>query len=170
MNQPNKRFLSWRDIEGNVLEIARQIGIDEWRPDIIVGVTRGGAMPAVMLSHYLECKMIGLDVALRDSEMAPETNTWLAEDAMHGKRILIVDDINDSGATINWIMDDWESSVATLIQNQPFPWGENVRFATVINNEASDARMFPHYTGEQINKREDNVWIVFPYEEFWKGQ
>lgn len=160
-----KRLLSWQDIEGNVLEIARQMNIDEWRPDIIVGITRGGAMPAVMLSHYLECKMVGLDVALRDSDTGPEANLWLPEDALNGKRILIVDDINDTGATINWIMNDWES-----FDNREFPWGQNVRFAVVINNEASNANIEPHYIGESINKQEDNVWLVFPYEDFWKGR
>lgn len=166
MSTPIKRFLSWGDIESRVLEVARQMAVDEWRPDLIVGITRGGAMPAVMLSHYFGCKMVGLDASLRDSDNGPESNLWLPEDAIAGKRILIVDDINDSGATINWIVNDWESSVAVSIKDNPFPWGENVRFAVLIDNEMSDSTQM-HYAGETINKREKDEWIVFPFEDFW---
>jgi hypoxanthine phosphoribosyltransferase len=121
-----------------------------------------------MLSHYLDCKMVGLDVSLRDNATGPESNIELPIEAMMGHRILIVDDINDSGATINWIVNDWENSV--LSGDRVFPWGENVRFAVVIDNAASNATIQPHYTGETINKREKDEWIVFPYEEFWKGR
>jgi hypoxanthine phosphoribosyltransferase len=168
MSSISKRYISWTELEGHVLEIARQIAIDEWVPDIIVGITRGGALPAVMLSHYFECEMVGLSIALRDKDGEQESNTWLPEDALEGRRILIVDDINDTGATINWLMADWETSVAAKLKADSFPWGKNVRFAVLIDNEASNAAETPHYSGENINKAADPCWIIFPYEDFWQ--
>ena len=62
-------------------EILRKMNQDGWRPDYIVGLTRGGLIPAVMLSHYLEVPMHTLKVSLRDDEGGPESNLWMAEDA-----------------------------------------------------------------------------------------
>jgi len=106
-----KIYYSWQDIENQTQEILRQLQRDAWQPDYVVGLTRGGLVPANLISQYLEVPMECLKVSLRDSEHGPESNLWMAEDAFgyanydpmcsgNGrKRILIVDDINDSGAT-----------------------------------------------------------------------
>jgi hypoxanthine phosphoribosyltransferase len=157
-----KRYISWDNLQGYCNEILRQMAKDNWKPELIIGITRGGALPAVMLSHYLDCKMVGLDVSLRDSDgYGPESNCWAAEDAEKGKRILIVDDINDTGATINWILHDWD------YHNNAEFWGKNVRFAAIVDNEASKSKHAVEYCGVSINKAEDDQWIVFPYEEWW---
>ena len=101
----NKLVISNTEFKGMLINIARQMAKDHWRPDYIVGLTRGGLQAAVMLSHYLDVPMHTLNVSLRDSTMEPESNLWMAEDAFgcfEGKKnILIVDDINDQGSTLN---------------------------------------------------------------------
>ena len=52
----------------------------DWRPDYIVGLTRGGLIPAVWLSEYLDIPMHTLEVKLRDHSNT-ESNLWMAEDA-----------------------------------------------------------------------------------------
>ena len=163
-----KRYISWGQLEGHCSEILRQMTKDNWKPELIIGVTRGGALPAVMLSQYLEVKMVGLDVSLRDTyghELGSESNCWAAEDAAKGKRILIVDDINDQGSTLNWIKHDWESSVG----NMKIRWGDNVRVAVIVENESSKVEpdMIPQYCGLSINKAVFDEWVNFPWEEFW---
>ena len=160
-----KHHISWGQLEGYCTDIVLQMTRDNWKPDIIVGVTRGGAIPAVMISHMLRVKMIGLDVSLYDSQHGPETNCWIAEDAAAGRKILIVDDINDQGNTINWIKNDWDSSVTA---DHAIEWGFSTRIAVVVDNESSNAKVTPQYCGVTINKAADDQWIVFPYEEFWK--
>ena len=147
-----------------VLDIISQMYSDDWRPDYIVGVTRGGLIPAVMMSHYTGIKMHTLDVRLRDGDgVGPESNCWMSEEAGAGKRILILDDINDTGETFKWIVKDWEES------NPPADWldiwGNTVRFATIIDNVPS--KFDVDYTSIEINKAEDPAWIVFPFEEWW---
>ncbi|SVD60241.1 uncharacterized protein METZ01_LOCUS413095, partial [marine metagenome] len=66
---------------------------DNWKPDYIVGINRGGLTPAVMMSHFMNVPMFTLDIQLRDHARPPESNTMMPLDAMDGKRILIVDDI-----------------------------------------------------------------------------
>lgn len=151
-----------------VHDICRQIEASGWKPDYIVGVTRGGVMPALYISHYFNIPMNTLKVALRDHSDT-ETNCWMSEDAHDGKNILIVDDINDTGATFNWIMEDWRS---TCLPNEDKwdtkIWNHNVKFAVLVDNLSSKCNVKMDFYGMEINKAEDDVWIVYPWEEFWK--
>jgi len=164
----NKMYLDYQDIEKNCVTILHQMFMDEWEPDYIVGLTRGGLLPATLLSHFLKKPMYSLDVSLRDNtDFGPESNCWMSEDALDGKNILIVDDINDSGATLKWIINDWKHSNRPASPEWDKVWGHNVRFAVIVNNEASDFRNISYY-GFDINKLEKDVWVVFPWEE-WFG-
>lgn len=167
----NKLIINNTEFKGCVINIARQMAKDNWRPDYIVGITRGGLLPAVMLSQYLDVPMHTLNVSLRDSDTGPESNLWMAEDAFGYDKapmnILIVDDINDSGATLNWIMEDWQSSCFPAGDRWASTWGQNVRIAVIVDNLASGCVREVDYCAMEVNKAEDDVWIEFPYEEWW---
>ena len=180
------------ELKGSVHRIMRDMAKDNWRPDYIVGITRGGLIPATMLSHYLDIPLQTLNVSFRDADLGPESNLWMAEDAYgyvpyegteppverdparvttdpaRRKNILIVDDINDSGRTLNWIKQDWASGCLPNDPDWADIWGSNVRFATVVNNEASEFKDVD-YAGLTINKLEEPSWVVFPWECWWEN-
>jgi hypoxanthine phosphoribosyltransferase len=141
--------------------------LDSFKPDYVVGITRGGLTPANLISQYLHVPMQTVKVSLRSDEDC-ESNLWMAEDAFAGKNILIVDDINDSGATINWIRRDWQSSSFADDPRWATIWGGNVRIACLYNNESSENEIAVNYFAEEVNKFEDPQWIVFPWEEWWR--
>ena len=168
-----KVYVSWYNIQQQVQELIRQMCLDKWTPDYVVGITRGGLTPANLISQYLDCPMETLKVRLQDGAAEEcESNLWMAEDAFHGKNILIVDDINDSGATLNWIKKDWQSSCLPNNENWRLIWGKpgNVRVAVLYDNQASQSELVPSYAAETINKLDDPQWIVFPWEEWWWHQ
>jgi len=148
--------------------IIRMLYVDDFNPDYIVGLTRGGLIPAVQISHYLDVPMNSLKVSTKEKDES-ETNCWMAEDAFgyekEPKKILIVDDICDTGDTFNWIINDWQSSCLPNDERWKNVWHNNVKFASVIYNEASDFNI--DYFGHIINKLEKPEWCVFPWEEWW---
>jgi hypoxanthine phosphoribosyltransferase len=183
-----KVFYKESTIKGWVHEIIRSMAEDDWRPDYVVGLTRGGLIPANMISQYLDVPMECLKVSLRDDNQC-ESNTWMAEDAfgyipeeelkdsgiggdgafdysIRAKKILIVDDINDTGATINWIKKDWPSGCYPDDTEWNQVWGDNVRFAVLTHNFTSEFKD-PDYYVWTVNKAEDDCWLVYPWEDFW---
>lgn len=178
--------ISWAQIRKHTQEIIRQIHQDGWRPDYVVGITRGGLVPASLISQYLDVPMETLKVSLRNGGQC-ESNCWMAEDAfgyvpadlkaLHHtgasdpafkKNILIVDDINDSGATFNWIRQDWQGLCLPNDQSWANIWGNNVRIAVIVDNESSECELPVSYSAMSVNKLEDPQWIVFPWEDWWK--
>lgn len=180
-----KIFYTWKDVQGAVLEIARQMYEHNWRPDYIVGISRGGLVPANLLSQYTGIKMHTLNVSLRDNDNQ-ESNLWMPEDAIGAvptelsaqygghphverlkKKILIVDDINDQGSTVQWIKNDWQASCFPNDPEWNQVWGDNVRFAVLTHNYSSKFKD-PDYHVWTVDKAQEDCWLVYPWEEFWK--
>lgn len=179
----NNQSLTNKNVQSLVSDICRQISNSGWRPDYVVGITRGGVIPAVMISHYFNVHCETLKVSLRDGEDC-ESNLWMSEQAFgyvpkeergsgdadtdpaYRKNILIVDDINDSGATLEWIKKDWQSSCLPAHQAWNVVWNKNVRFAVLVDNQSSNYKQID-YSGMTVNKLENPSWIVFPWENWW---
>ena len=165
----NKVYYSTKQLQNYTQTIIRSMG--DWRPDYIVGLTRGGLIPAVWLSEYLDIPMHTLEVKLRDHSNT-ESNLWMAEDAFgyntEPKNILIVDDLNDTGATLDWIIKDWQSSCLPNDPKWDNVWSNNVRFAVLLDNLSSKFSRSVDYCGAEITTAEDPSWIVFPWENWWE--
>ena len=164
----NKRQIKHKEFKKLVQDICNQIEKSNWRPDYIVGITRGGLMPALYISHYLNIPMYTLKINLRDHEDDCETICWMSEDAYGYKNILVVDDINDTGATLNWLMSNWKGSCLPGDERWNHVWGQNVKFAVLVDNLSSDCKVKIDFCSMEINKAEEDVWIDFPYESWWK--
>jgi hypoxanthine phosphoribosyltransferase len=175
--------LSNSDVQKMTMDIIRQITLDGYKPDYVVGITRGGLLPALLISQYFNIPLETLRVSLRDHSQQ-ECNTWMSEDAFgyinstgqeitksrwdisKRKNILIVDDINDTGATLEWIKKDWQSSCLPEEKTWETIWNKNVKFAVLVNNEASNVKDID-YASLYVNKAENNKWIEFPWESWW---
>jgi hypoxanthine phosphoribosyltransferase len=139
-------------------------------------------VPATILSNMLGVRGEALKVSLRDATGESESNCWMASDAFgyvdeeerantksrwdiaKRKKILIVDDINDTGATFNWIKQDWPAGCLPNEESWKTVWHNNVRFATITDNLSSDFNGTVDYSVHEVNKAEQDVWLVYPWE------
>lgn len=156
---PVKEFRSWEDIEKGCKSIVKELKLTEFTPDYIVGLTRGGLIPAVCISHLTGIPMHTLNISLRDGD-EQENKLWMSQDALDGKKILIVDDINDSGETINTLKKLWAEDGIVEWGNI---WHHSVRFAVIDSNSGSKA--FADYIVNTVDKvTNPDLWLVYPWE------
>ena len=151
MEQPNKIWYKWKGMRRDVNTLCREILLDKFDPDVIVGLSRGGLTPGVMMSHWMEKPFKSIKASLRDF---PEWEDYLPRKT--DERVLIVDDICDSGETFHKIREHI---------NERKENGVDVRFATLWwNNECN---FEPHYYINEIAKDTTKTWIHFCWENWW---
>ena len=83
----DKKFYSWEWLDKTVMELGEQILSSNQEIKYITGVPRGGLIPSVMLSHYMnkQYKSYSDAMELTTSER---------------QKVLVIDDISDSGETL----------------------------------------------------------------------
>lgn len=133
----------------------RTMHLDGYKPDMVVGITRGGLVPSVYASHYFGVPLTTINISFRDTEII-DPLTPLIELIGH-KKLLFVDDICDSGETLEHIYEG-------LMVADPLGTATNFKSAVMIHNDACQ-RFTPSYTGTHVNKMEKDVWIVFDWEQ-----
>ena len=153
----NKLWYKWNEMRRDVNTLCREILLDGFNPEVIVGLSRGGLTPGVMMSHWMQKPFKPVKASLRDF---PEWEDYLPKKT--DERVLIVDDICDSGETFDRI----KSYIKGPRINQPLELPVEVRFATLWwNNECN---VEPHYYVNEIAKDSTGTWIHFPWESWWK--
>lgn len=138
----------------DVLAIAAALQADSaWQPDFIIGIGRGGLAPAVYLSHATGITMLSVDHSSQVHDFADAPLERLAARARTGERLLFVDDINDSGATIAKMRAKLAAAGADMAA---------ARFATLLDNIVSTQRV--DYRAREIDRTVTKDWFVFPWE------
>lgn len=145
ISEDNKAYLSWNDINEFLYKIVRDIKqcLENPKELVIVTITRGGLIPATLLSHRL-----GIDrifVVTKELFNEPIMNIPVPVD---GTRLLFVDDIYDSGKT-------YQQMRNLLFGYKIYPCFLTMKFAP-------KDMPTPFFVGRTMfNSR----WVVFPWEE-----
>ncbi len=145
---PQEQFVD--DVRALAAALAADRG---WSPTYLIGIGRGGLVPAVFLSHATGLPTLSCDLSSQVKDFADDVLVRLAARTHAGERLLFVDDINDSGRTIAMLR-------ATLAQAGAV--AHAVRFATLIDNVSSDSRV--DYAARTIDRTVNKDWFVFPWE------
>jgi len=143
-------MISWDDIYNLTLRLSEIIVESNYAPEIIIGIARGGWIPARILSDVLYTnQMMNVrieyysDVGIRGNEpkiIQPVTGS------IENKRILIVDEVADSG-----------DSLFHAVEHAKTLGAREVRTAVIHLKPTS--RMIPDYYMVKTEK-----WTVYPWE------
>ncbi|QKR00526.1 phosphoribosyltransferase [Metallosphaera tengchongensis] len=143
---------TWENIEDQILRIARRMAQDQFLPNAIVAILTGGVIPAKLFSDILNMKNIKyIDIKFyRDvgqTGSRPVIKAVYAND-LENKRVLIVDDVSDTGETLEAV-----TNVISMFSPAV------IRTATIYVKPWS--RKIPDYYGEEVGK-----WIIFPWDKW----
>ena len=145
-----KSYFTIDDMKTALSEIIGQMESTNFTPEIIFSINRGGCIPGVYLSHGINVQHKVIDVQLRDDTNSPNleplTNIILAYN-----NILIIDDINDTGSTFNFLKQSLKN------------YNRKLYYASLIENKTSTFKV--NFFGKIIDKSVDPKWIVFPWEK-----
>lgn len=116
--------------------------------DFIVGVGRGGLIPATMLAYKLKKKVIAFGIKTYDDMVQSASHTIYQPITVPTKKskALVVDDICDSGKTFNIIRELYSKEI-------------NLEFASLFVRD-SKSHLVDHY-GLSVT---EGVWLDFPWE------
>ena len=142
--------MAWNDLGAGARELATQIHEDGYRPDLILGIARGGLLVAGALSYSLGVKntftmnvefYTGIDERLPVPMILPPVPDLID---LGSARVLIADDVADTGKTLVLVQDFLAGKV-----------GE-VRAAVLYEKPRSEIRC------DYVWRRTDR-WIDFPW-------
>ena len=157
---PKKQYLTDSDMNGYYAEVCRAMAHAQYKPDVIIALGRGGLDFGVKLSNWFDdVEMIPLVWQTRDGGERDASKLRELLSKYIGGTVLVVDDICDSGVTlngINTVVDRFTDSVGTVI----------VDYAVALHKESSDFE--PTWYGRAIMPDEEDTWWVFPWEAWWK--
>jgi uncharacterized protein len=154
---PRCRAVTWADVDGWADAIEWKVRSADRVPQTIVGLTRGGWVPSRLLADRLGVRRI---VSLRAQHWGitatPTGAATLTEGLsgdVKGERVLVVDDITDTGDSLRLAVDLVTESKAAQVESAAFLHIEHSKFV-------------PSYFAEKI-PRDQWVWIVFPW-NYWE--
>jgi hypothetical protein len=141
---------SWEQIYEMLIELADRIRRNGFEPDVIVGVSRGGWAPARVMSDLLEnpeLANVRAEFYLGVAETKGEpVITQPVSTSVKGKKVLVMDDVADTGKSLRL--------VKTHILNEG---ATDIKIATIYYKPWSV--LTPDYY-----KKKTSLWVVFPWE------
>ena len=155
-----KLIVSWEQYNQTVEKLAIQIEESKYRPDILVGIMRGAAPMIDVLSRIFKLKCAYLAVesysgkGIEDEQGDIVFSREMSSIAPNmGGRILLCDDLSDTGITFNKSI-DWLKKYEPIKNNI-----EDIKTATLWKKKKSTFE--PDYCAVKLT---DNPWIVQPFE------
>lgn len=165
-NMASKIFFSFVGIENIVRDCAQRISDSEADPEVIIAISGGGLVPARFFRNHLAIPIFTVCIKFYDDEKdtrvgtEPEILQWLDANALErikGKRVLIVDDLCDSGFTLKCCVKEVSRTCEPKNISIAVVHHKNVIFQEEIENIPEVDYYFP---GQSMG----DAWIVYPWE------
>lgn len=147
--------LTWSDIDDHIDFLAKNMS--DYHPDMLISIGRGGMIPTRLLSDCLGVHTIGyisvkLYSCIGKKGLVPKFDRF--DISVQDKKILLVDDIIDSGLTMLHVYNTLKSG----------KYGEckQLRLAALLTKNQENFLTIPSYSSSLIPA---DTWVVFPWEK-----
>jgi hypoxanthine phosphoribosyltransferase len=159
-----KKFISAQELLEDSVQLGIKIMESGFRPDFIVGIWRGGTPVGIAVQELLDYFDVKTDhISIRTSyytginrrgeEIRVHGLGYIVDRANHEDTLLIVDDVYDSGLSVQALLDNLRERAR---KNTP----HDIRIATVYYKPANNkTQRVPDYYLYETDK-----WLVFPHE------
>ena len=155
-----KYFLSYAHIHQSVRALAERIAAEGFDPDVIVAIGSGGFIPARILKTYIKRPIltVGISYYGPDNRPAEEPHAiqWIdeVEKKLAGRRILLVDEVDDTRVTLEYCLRE-------LLLHHP----AEIAVAVLHNKRKEKKGRIPpevhrYFAGEELDDR----WICYPWD------
>tara|TARA_B100001113_G_scaffold287831_1_gene243528 strand:- start:71 stop:595 length:525 start_codon:yes stop_codon:yes gene_type:complete len=158
----DKLIIDWKEYNLIVEKLAIQINSSGYKPDLLIGIARGGLPIIDVLSRIFKLKCAYLAVesysgkGIEDQQgtlvFSREMSSTVQD--MKGK-ILLCDDLSDTGVTLNKSI-DWLRKYKPLV-------GKIKDIKTAVLWKKKDSTFEPDFCAQKLNS---NPWIVQPFERY----
>lgn len=149
VTEPDKQIVTWENLDDLVGALADKVGSDY---DVVLAITRGALVPAGMLAYRLGLRniLVAAVAYYDDSGQPAEQPTFFqfpADPLLHGQRVLIVDEVWDTGTTI-----------AAVIERVRMAGGRPTTAVLHYKPGRSTAGTVPDHFVVATN-----AWVVYPF-------
>lgn len=144
-------LISWHEVEQRCRRLATLISESDYRPDLIIAIGRGGYVPARLLCDYLHSSALTsikvehyLSGARRQREAVIR---YPLKADIQGLRVLLVDDVNDTGDTLEVAIRHLQSFQPTAVR-------------TAVMHQKGTTSIRADYAARRIVKWR---WLIYPW-------
>lgn len=177
--------VTYNDVHNIIKKSAEKI--NEFKPDLVIAIGGGGFFPARVLRTFLKrpdshknvpiyaiCLSLYEPVpGVTNEQIGSEVirTQWLGPDAgeiLVGKRVLIVDEVDDTRKTLQYAVSELQKDAEDAVQLLPHQEreGAKTKFAVFVVHNKRKSKLgslpedIPYYTGEEVT----DVWLDYPWE------
>ena len=157
----NKIFYNYSQIDNLVRESGNYVK-NEFNPDIILAIGGGGLIPARILRSILEVPIYVITISTYDENdkpiKEPRIVQWMDFSVLKDKKILIVDEVDDTRKTLSFLVDKLVNEENLNSENLGFFVLHNKIKEKVISKKA--LKIGYYKSGLEV----EDKWIIYPWD------
>ena len=155
-----KYYCTYNMIHKTIRALAEKIAESNYNPDVIVAIGTGGFIPARMLRTFLYKPILTVGIAYYDKNNKPSEYPrkiqWIdeVEEKLSGKKILLVDEVDDSRITLEYCLHE-------LLRHKP----QEIAVAVLHNKKKEKRGSLPDAVRHYFEgKKLEDSWICYPWD------
>jgi xanthine phosphoribosyltransferase len=149
--------LAWDNIHQGIDKLVEVLRGDAYVPDVVITIGRGGLIPGALLTYRFNVKTVHNFSVQTYNDNDVKTHAIICtqepgrslEIKHRDSKVLVVDDISDSGHTLEYIKNELSTNYGL----------NNIKFATLYTKKSTS--FTPDYF---VTEFPDESWVVFPWE------